>query len=159
MEKATICEYPQSDRVLPHWKCAMQCCAKFLCVNLPDQETDYQHSDTSPSIIFHIYHLIACYSTHWRLPLTGKKFRKCKYDSVSEQSTKIYTRKELVMTETTISNFHTSLYIPAIQKLAFHIPYVQIMVTNHCGGSFKDVLCHRDYAERLVASFYHQIQS
>ena len=46
----------------------------------------------------------------------------------------IYTRKELVMTETTISNFNTSFYISDIQKLAFHIPHV-IMGTNHCGGS------------------------
>ena len=36
------------------------------------------------------------------------------------------------MMETTISNFHTSLYIPEIQKLAFHIPHVQIMGTNDC---------------------------
>ena len=71
--------------------------------------------------------------------------------------------------ETTISNFHTSFYIPAIQKLAFHITYVQILGTNNCGDSrqtlfkrcksFKCVLCHRDYAERVVASFSHQIQS
>ena len=71
--------------------------------------------------------------------------------------------------ETTISNFHTSFYILAIQKLAFHIPYVKILGTGHCGEScrtefkrresFKDVLCRRDYAERVVASFAHQIQS
>ena len=53
--------------------------------------------------------------------------------------------------------------------MAFHIPHVQILGTNHCGysrqtafkrrESFRYVLCHRDYAERLVASFSHQIQS
>ena len=73
------------------------------------------------------------------------------------------------MIETTISYFHTSFYIPAIQKLVFHLPYVRIIVTNRCGGMrhtafkllelFQDVLCHCDYAERLVASFAHQIQS
>ena len=81
----------------------------------------------------------------------------------------IYTRKELVMTEKKISNFHTSFYIPKIQKLVFHIPHVQILGTNHCDKScwtafklresFQDALCCRDYAERLVASFPHQIQS
>ena len=70
--------------------------------------------------------------------------------------------------ETDISNFHIIFYIPTIQKLAFHILHVQIMGTNHCGDSrrtvfkrlesFQDVLCHRDYAERVVASFSHQIQ-
>ena len=71
--------------------------------------------------------------------------------------------------ETTISNSHTSFYIPEIQKLAFHIPHVQIMGTTHCGDSrwtefkrresFQDVLCFRDYSDRIVASFYHKIQS
>ena len=73
------------------------------------------------------------------------------------------------MMETTISNFHTSLYIPAIQKLAFHISHVQILGTSHCGDSlqtafelresFQDVLCCHDYAERVVASFAYQIKS
>ena len=73
------------------------------------------------------------------------------------------------MMETTISNFHTSFYIPAIHKLAFYIPHVQILRMNHCGDSlqtlfnrlesFQDVLCLRNYAERVAASFPHQIQS
>ena len=77
-------------------------------------------------------------------------------------------RKELVMMETTIYNFHTSFYISAIQKLAFHIPHVQILGTNHCGDShrtafkrrksFQHVLCHSDYAERVVYSLPHKIQ-
>ena len=93
----------------------------------------------------------------------------CKKESSPDKSTKIYTRKELVMMETTISDFHTSLYIPAIQKLAFHLPHVRILVTNHCGELrrtdfkrrelFQDVLCRRDYAERIVASFANQIKS
>ena len=72
------------------------------------------------------------------------------------------------MIEKTISKFHTSLYIPEIQKLAFHIPHVKIMGTNHCGDScrtafkcresFQDVLCCCDYSERLGDSFPHQIQ-
>ena len=73
------------------------------------------------------------------------------------------------MIETTISNFHTSFDIPEIQKLAFHIPHIQILGTNQCGDSrwtalkcrqsFQDELCFRDYAERVVASFSHQIKS
>ena len=73
------------------------------------------------------------------------------------------------MMETTISDFRTSFYIAAIQKLAFHITHVQILGTNHCGDSrrnvfkrresFQHLLCCCDYAERVVASFAHQIQS
>ena len=72
------------------------------------------------------------------------------------------------MREKTIYNFHISFYIPEIQKLAFHIPHVQILGTNHCGDSrqnafkrqesFQDVLCRRDYTEMVVASFDHQIK-
>ena len=73
------------------------------------------------------------------------------------------------MIETTISDYHNSLYIPAIQKLAFHLPHVCILGTNHCGAMqltafkrhelFQDVLCRCDYADRVVASFSYQIQS
>ena len=71
--------------------------------------------------------------------------------------------------ETTISDFRTRFYIPAIQKLAFHIPHVRILGTNYCGEMrrtafkrhelFQYVLCRRDYAERVVASFDNKIQS
>ena len=72
------------------------------------------------------------------------------------------------MIETTISNFNTSFYIIAIQKLTFHIPHVQILDMKHCGDScqtafkrrkyFQDLLCRRDYAQRVVASFAHKVQ-
>ena len=71
--------------------------------------------------------------------------------------------------ETNISDFCTSFYIPDIQQLAFHLPHVRILGTNHCGEMrrtafkrrklFQDILCRRDYAERAVASFANQIQS
>ena len=40
MTKATICTYTQSDHARPHWKCVLRCYAKFICMNIPDQETD-----------------------------------------------------------------------------------------------------------------------
>ena len=92
----------------------------------------------------------------------------CKQEFSPNKPTKIYTRKELVMMETSISDFHTSFYIPSIHKLAFHLPHVRILGKNHCGELlrtafkrrelFQDVLCCRDYAERVVASFANQIQ-
>ena len=73
------------------------------------------------------------------------------------------------MMETTISDFHTSFNIPAIQKLAFHLPHVRIHGTSHYGEMrraafkrselFQDVLCSRDYSDRVVASFANQIKS
>ena len=71
--------------------------------------------------------------------------------------------------ETTIYDFHTSFCIPVIQKLAFHLPHVHTLGTNHCGEMrrtsfkrcelFQDVLCRRDYSERVVENFAHQIKS
>ena len=91
----------------------------------------------------------------------------CKQEYLPEKYKKVYTRNELVMTETTILDFHASFYIPAIQKLAFHLPHVHIIGANHCGEmrqtafkqreNFQDVLCRRDYTERVVASFANQI--
>ena len=73
-----------------------------------------------------------------------------------------------MMIETTIYDFHTSFYIPAIQKLSFHPPHVRILGTHHCGETqrtafkrrelFQDVLCRSYYAKRVVASFSNQIQ-
>ena len=124
-QRQKMCAYSQPDHALPHWKCVLRFCAKCPGINLPDQEIDYQYPNTSPSIRFKIYHLIARCTKHGRLPLTDKKsFCKFQQDYASEKTTKIYTRKELVMMETTIYNFHTSLYIPEIQKFLFHIPHV-----------------------------------
>ena len=94
MEKSTMCAYPQSDHALPQWKCVLRCCSKCPSINIPDQETYDQYPNTSPSIRFNIYHLIALCITHGRLQLTDKNiFRKCKRDTASEQSTKIYIYK------------------------------------------------------------------
>ena len=67
------------------------------------------------------------------------------------------------------NKFHEKFYIPAIQKLEFHLPHVRIFGNHYCAkercGEFKcqgnlhDVLCRRDYAERVVSSFAHQIKS
>ena len=71
--------------------------------------------------------------------------------------------------ETTISAFHTSFYIPAIQKLAFYLPHTRILSTNNCGEMhqtafkrcefFQVLLCCCDYAEIVVEKLFHQIQS
>ena len=92
-----------------------------------------------------------------------------KQESSLDEFRKIYTRKELVMMEKTIYDFHTSFYIPAIQKLAFCLPHVRILGTNHCGETrctafkkrelFQDVLCCCDYAEKVVTRFANKIQS
>ena len=66
-------------------------------------------------------------------------------------------------------DFCASFFISAIQKLAFHLPHVCILGTNHyCEMRRKDfkrrelsqyVLYCCDYAEKVVASFAHKIKS
>ena len=88
-EKATTCAYLQPDHELPHWKGVIRCCDKCPSVNLPKQKTDDQYSDTSTSIRFHIYHLIARCKTNGKLLLNNKNiFCKCKKDSAPKKSTK-----------------------------------------------------------------------
>ena len=120
MAKATICSYSQSYHALPHCKFVLQCCARFPSINLPDQEIDDQYPDTSPSIHFRIYCLIARCTKHGRIPLIDRKlFHKCQQDSDSVQSTIIYTLKELVMIETNIYNFHTSFIFQKFRSWRF----------------------------------------
>ena len=73
MEKDKMCVYLQSDYALPYCKCVLWCCADCPYINLPDQETDHQYSETTPSIRFHIYHIIARCSAHGRIQLKDKK--------------------------------------------------------------------------------------
>ena len=141
-----------------------------LCINIPDQEIDNQNSETTPSSRFHIYHIIARCTAHGRILFKDTNICYiCKQESSSDEYTNIYTIKELFIMETTISYFRTSFYIPDIQKLAFHLPHVCILDTNHCGDIrrtsfkqselFQDLICCRDYSERVVARFSHQMQS
>ena len=78
MAKATMCAYTKYDHALPHWKCVLQFCANFPYINLPYQETDNQYSVTTPSIRFHIYHIIERCTAHGRIILKYNKVcRKC----------------------------------------------------------------------------------
>ena len=122
MEKATICSYPESDHALPHWKYVLRCCAKFSSINIPDQETDDQYSNTSPLTIFRIYHIIARCTTHARLLLNDRE--NIHYKISIDDGDKHF-------------DFYTSFYIPAIHNLAFHIPRVQILHTKHCDYSIR----------------------
>ena len=73
MAKATMCANSQSDHALPHWKCVLICCSQCTSINITDQETDDRHPNPSPSISFHIYHLIVRFTKHGRLQLSDKK--------------------------------------------------------------------------------------
>ena len=77
MENATMCTYPHSDNVFPHWKCVLQCCDEYPHINRPDQEKTKKHEETTPSIRFHIYRIIGRCTDHGRIPFKDKKYVTC----------------------------------------------------------------------------------
>ena len=83
-----------SDHALPHWKCALRCCSDCLCINISDQYTTKKHEETTPSIRFHIYHIIGCCTAHCGIILKDKKICcMCGQEYLPDNSTKIHTRK------------------------------------------------------------------
>ena len=82
MENETMCAYPRSDHALPHCRFLLRFCAECPCINIPDQETDKKYEETTPSIRFHIYHIIGRCTVHGRIPLKYKKIcYMCKQES------------------------------------------------------------------------------
>ena len=77
MANATMCTYPHSDHAIPHWKCVLRCCADCHSINLPDKETTKKHEETTPSIRFHIYHIIGRCTAHGIIPSKDKKYVTC----------------------------------------------------------------------------------
>ena len=59
-------------------------------------------------------------------------------DPASIPPSKIYTIKELVTMDTAIDEFHTSLYIPEVQNLVFHLLHVCIIGKHHCGNTRRE---------------------
>ena len=79
MAKAKMCIYTQSDHALPQRQCVLRCYSDCTCINIPNQETDNQYSDRTPTIWFHIYHIIARCTDHGIITLKDKKiFHMCK---------------------------------------------------------------------------------
>ena len=76
---------------------------------------------------------------HVSRPLDEREiFRLCFQGPDTVTLAKLYAIKDLVMMETHIAGFHTSFYIPAIQNLAFRLPRVHIIGTNHCGNTRRE---------------------
>ena len=72
MENDTVCTYLQSDHAFPYWEFVLRCCAECPNINIPDQETNKKHELKTPSIRFHIYHIIGGCAIHGRLSLKDK---------------------------------------------------------------------------------------
>ena len=151
----TMCAYKPPQHGLSQWKCQLRCCAHFPHIDLPCHESDRHNSNTSLTIRFNVYHIIARCIVHWRGPLDENKIcLLCLQDPASMPPAKVYIKKDLAMMETSIADFHTNFYITAIQKLSFHIPHVHILGTHHCVNTrhktFKAVDCFKMYCVVVI---------
>ena len=114
-------------------------------------------------------HFITIFALDNKPYVINKTCRFCLKYPYTVSTTKLYTRREIFMMQISIDDFHTSFYIPAIKKLSFHLTNVRIIGTNNCGNTCHEafkrhisnhyLLCCRNYSERVVASFEHQILS
>ena len=91
MAKATMCTYPWSDHALPHSKCVFLCCSECPYINIPYQETSIKHEEITPSIRFHIYHIIGRCTEHGIIPLKDKKYVACVNKNLYQINIQRYT--------------------------------------------------------------------
>ena len=94
MANATICTYPHSDNALPLCKYVLRFCADCSCINIPYQETNKKHEETTPSIGFHIYYIIGRSTAHGRIPLKDKKYVTCVNKNLHQINLKIYIHQK-----------------------------------------------------------------
>ena len=139
IEMATMCVYTSSKYALPHFKCVLRCCAQCSWIGIPSPESDHHNSNFIPIICFCVYQHIEHCTVYDRRPFNEKKqFQLCEAYAYSIVTEKLYTIKYIFMMESSIVDFHQDLYIPAIQKLAFHLPHVHIIGTHHCGNMRRE---------------------
>ena len=93
----------------------MRCCAQFPRIDTASQKSDKNNSNTYPKISFNLYKLVLHCKMHGRFPINeNKKYRLGLSVTGSVPNSNIYTRKNLLIMETSISDFHTSFYIAII---------------------------------------------
>ena len=73
----------------------MRCCDYCPCINIPDQETDNHNSDTTTSIRFHIYHIIARFTDNGRITLKDKKYVTCVNNNLYQMNLQKYTPERI----------------------------------------------------------------
>ena len=73
MDMATMCTYPPSQHVFPHYKFVLHCCYDCPCIDLPGQESYMRYSNTSPSISIHVYCLIVYFYSVLKTPTEWKE--------------------------------------------------------------------------------------
>ena len=93
---AKMCAYPPSQNEFPHWKGVFRCCDNSPSIDLTIKESDRHHSNISPTIIFHVYHLFSHCTVHGRCSLDKKNCPLLLCGTSSVTPAKLYTITELI---------------------------------------------------------------
>ena len=89
-----MCTYPQSDHALTPCKCVLRFYSYCPCINITDQEIDNHYSETTPSIRFHIHHIIEYCTAHFIIILKDKKYITCVNKNLRQINLKIYIHQK-----------------------------------------------------------------
>ena len=93
----------------------LNCCEQFPRIDLPSSESDQHSSNIIPTTHVHVYQHISSYTVHGIRPFNeNKQCQLCVASIDLITNAKLYTKKELVVMETSILDFHKKVYIPAI---------------------------------------------
>ena len=134
MEIATMCDFPSYKNDLTHWKFVLFCFSKYPSIVNPYQELHSNTKNACPSIRFHVYKAVFCSTVHGQYKFEEKGICVLFSTVLPENSNRNFdSRKELVLMETSIYDFHKKLYIPEIQKLSSHLPNTCIIGTQNFG--------------------------
>ena len=156
----------------PDWNCVLRRCEKCPKYQIPLEERGIDAD--APRISFHVYITKTSCSKHGYLEKGAKKCPLCVAEpppppaqKPAPKRAKITDRKHLTQLTRPVGVFHRDYYLPALEKLTYHLAYVKILSKYHCAalrdhafrtcpGSAKT---KRDYAERLAAAFTLEIQA
>ena len=116
MAMPKMCTCTSKHHELLHWKCVLYCCDKWPSIVIPSHEANKDTTNTCLTIIFHVYHNVLHCNMHG-LP-TYYKQTTCSFYykmTISYRTEKVYTKKELVLLETSIPEFQESFHISEIK--------------------------------------------
>ena len=155
---ASMCDFPEKKSNFPKWSSVLNCCSECTGVFVLDTEISCEDDANVTFIQFYHYKNISSfYFQKQLLPGHGKTYPSCTNIENSENG-KVSTRKSIVLKSCSILDLHSEYYIPAIEKLAVHLPHVYILGVNNFSSKRNDIFvskhnifdhkCTRDYAER-----------
>ena len=104
MAMSTMCTYNSKHNRPPHWKHVLRCCDKFPSIVLPSQEENKDTTNTCQTMIFYVYRNVSRCNVNDQHTYHERTICSlCPTVPISDSNDKVYTRKEFVQLETSIT--------------------------------------------------------